>query len=624
MKKIVTFLFAAIMLSSVMGQEQGWFFTLGGNYGHNTFSYTLDNGVKSAYPLGWGAGLKLQYFWNKHWGLSFGAEWFDYNAKATYTRNWKNPYLGNLDPLGGDPLDGDPAHFITGGMVGGAWTQTIPLQGATTDYELRFSLDKWVEKQHGYVVNVPLMVEYQTKWGKKELVGMYFSLGAKLQIPVLQQTYEHIDGALQVLGYFPAANLTIGDPYTLYQHGFGTTPVHPDPIFEGTFKLKPINVAAAGEIGFLFAFSPRVNLSVGIYADYGILNMKKGNSHESGKLIMPETNDDGVVNPGAMDNAHQIGDGLRYNGFLQSHATDRVDLLAFGVKIGLRIKLGKLRDRDQVDEEKCGPLDKCFIEKLYAADVATRESMQRELIDSIKSAIGAPRSIEYTQMVGPQMGSYISNAEFQNLVDSLRNILNGRRYVDNNKLADGTKTTVNRIAGDTVWDPNFANSPNNPENPNYAYPYWYDPDYIIDPAYVNRIGLESYDEGPNNPVAIARNNAIIIELEKYILEPVYFALDKSTLRPESIVKILHVVDIMKKYPRLAVSLLGHTCDIASNDYNDKLSARRAQTVCNYMIKKGVKKNRIGLLPLGKINPTYPNDNEEDRAKNRRVDFILTK
>jgi outer membrane protein OmpA-like peptidoglycan-associated protein len=382
-------------------------------------------------------------------------------------------------------------------------------------------------------------------------------------------------------------------------------------------------VAAAGEIGFLFAFSPRVNLSVGIYADYGLLNMKKGNSHESGKLIMPETNENGVVNPAALDNAKNIGDGLRYNSFMQSHATDRVDLLAFGVKVGLRIKLGKLRDRIEEDEA-CGPLDKCFIEKLYAADVARRDAMQQELIDSIKAAIGAPRSIEYTQMGGQQIGGYYP-VDFQRVLDSLMNVINGpRHYVERDKFKDGTKMTINCIEGDTLWDPRSPSSPNNPESETYPYPYWYDPDYITDPSLINDIGFAGYSEGPNNPASVARNNSIVVELEKYIVEPVYFDLDKSTLKQESINRIDKVVEIMKKYPRLVVSLLGHTCDIASNDYNDKLSARRAKAVSDYMVKKGIKINRIGLLPIGKVNPTYPNDTEANRAKNRRVDFILTK
>jgi outer membrane protein OmpA-like peptidoglycan-associated protein len=203
--------------------------------------------------------------------------------------------------------------------------------------------------------------------------------------------------------------------------------------------------------------------------------------------------------------------------------------------------------------------------------------------------------------------------------------MNGpRRYVDTDRLADGTKISINSIAGDTLWDPRYPNSVNNPNNDGYVYPYWYDPDYIIDPGFLNRIGLEATAEGPNNPYSVARNNAMVVELEKYIVEPVYFDLDKSTLRKESIAKIEHVIEIMKKYPRLAVSLLGHTCDIASSDYNDKLSARRAKEVSNYMVKKGIKQNRIGLLPIGKVNPTYPNDTEENRAKNRRVDFLLTK
>jgi outer membrane protein OmpA-like peptidoglycan-associated protein len=578
--KIIFIILLSFITFHSIAQEKGFFISFDGNYGHNNFRYTLDNGSKSQHPLGWGTGLQLMYFWNKHWGISIGGEWFDYNGKASYTRNWKNPNLAVSDPLGGDPFNGDMTHFRTNGMVAG-WAMPVP-DMQSRNYELRLSLQDWVETQHSYVVNIPLMLEYQTKWGKKELVGMYFSLGAKFQIPVLQKNYKQTDGELDVRAYFPDYDLTLpqGD-YWLNDHGLGKKY---GSIFEGNFSMKAFNIAVAGELGFLFAFSRRVNLAVGVYCDYGLLNMRRGNAHESAKLIMPATDNNGNINPSALDNARSVGDGLRYNGFFQSHVTNRVDMLAFGVKAAFRIKLGKLSD----DKKDCEELTQCYFDNLVINERMYRDSLQQVLIDSIKSAIGAPRRVEYDSISSPFY----------------------------------TRST--NILENPLWDPRYPMSTNNPDNPNYAYPSWYVPDYLNDPKLISAIGLGETDEGPNNPNTVARNVEKAKEIEDWVTAPVYFDLDKYSLRPSSIETVDRAVKIMKKYPKLTVSLLGHTCDLASELYNDKLSMNRAVAVRDYMIQTGIHPGRIGLLPMGKRLPSSPNDSEEHRALNRRVDVILSR
>jgi outer membrane protein OmpA-like peptidoglycan-associated protein len=575
MKKILIFLFTYLLLSTAMSQEQGWFLSLSCNYGHNNFKYTLDNGAKSDIPLSWGAGISASYFWHRHWGFKFGAEWFDYNGQATYTRNWKDPNLYE-NPFG-DPYNGDPTHFITNGMNAG-WL--LPIVPSTQDrvYDLRLSLDNWQEKQHGYIVNVPLMVEYQTKWGRKELVGMYAGLGVKLQIPVLSKTYSHSSGVLQVLGYFPSTDLTLGESTSaLYNHGFGTSSPQNHPLFEGTFKMQPINVAAAGEFGFTFAFSRRVDFSVGVYLDYGILNMKKGNAHESGNLIMPNTNDDGSVNTGALDRAERIGDGLAYNGFLQSHVANRFDLFAFGAKATLRIKLDKLRDKSSDEELSDREFIKAQIDTTYTRQLAQAEKdrifyqgLQQAMLDTIME-VSRPNPL----------------------------------YVGE-------------------WAADNQYSPNNPNNPNYAYPVWYTPDYLNDPVYKDRAGMNVEDEGPNNPESVQRNLDKVNDILNYMTESIYFDLGKSDLREASIEVLDRKVALMTQYPGLSMALVGHTCDLGGNILNDELSQNRCMAARNYMIRKGVRASRIDLVPMGKHHPDYPNNSEENRELNRRVDFIIVK
>ena len=64
--------------------------------------------------------------------------------------------------------------------------------------------------------------------------------------------------------------------------------------------------------------------------------------------------------------------------------------------------------------------------------------------------------------------------------------------------------------------------------------------------------------------------------------------------------------------------------MGSADYNDKLSVRRAKSVITYLNKKGIINKRFEAKGYGKSKPLIPNDTEESRALNRRVELIILK
>jgi outer membrane protein OmpA-like peptidoglycan-associated protein len=561
---IITILLSSLFVS--YGQEKGFYLALSGNYGHNTFNYTLDNKAHSRYPNGWGAGLAAQYFFTKNWGLSLGFEWFSYNGRATYSNDWQR----------------NPKHYATEHMIDelGITVRERDEQGdivqrcyTNVDYTLRLSIKDWQERQHGYVINIPLMVQYQTKWGRKQMVGMYWAAGLKFQIPVLKQTYSVYEGDLQVLAYYPNHDLLLGEPYNLENHALGTADEETyKERFDGTMKIKGFSVAACGELGLLFSFSRRVDMGIGLYVDYGFLNMKKRDAHPSGNLIMPNVDDNKEIDPHALDEAMikgQIGDGLLYNGLLQSHAVNKMNLFAFGGKATLRIKLGKLSDRSEEEMS-----DREFMKAL--ADSA-REQQQRQAEED--------------------------RAFYKGLLQA---------------LAD----TISKPCPDAgEWNPDSPYSPNNPNNPNYNYPAWYTPDYLNDPVYKNKAGMSSKDEGPNNPNAIERNQNKVKQIVAEMTESIYFDLDKYDLKDKSIEVLDRKIAQMKKYPSMTIALVGHTCDLGNNPHNDELSYNRCISARNYMIRKGIRASRIDIVPMGKHHPDYPNNNETNRERNRRVDFM---
>ena len=69
-----------------------------------------------------------------------------------------------------------------------------------------------------------------------------------------------------------------------------------------------------------------------------------------------------------------------------------------------------------------------------------------------------------------------------------------------------------------------------------------------------------------------------------------------------------------------VTVEGHTDNIGSDAYNDKLSNKRAKTVSDYFVSKGIDASRLTAVGKGESSPIASNDTEEGRFKNRRVEL----
>lgn len=83
-------------------------------------------------------------------------------------------------------------------------------------------------------------------------------------------------------------------------------------------------------------------------------------------------------------------------------------------------------------------------------------------------------------------------------------------------------------------------------------------------------------------------------------------------------KINNIVDVLFKYPNSIVTVHGFCDDIGSEAINKTLSLKRAKTVKNYLISKGINRKRIKIRGYGEDSPFVPNNSDENRAKNRKV------
>jgi outer membrane protein OmpA-like peptidoglycan-associated protein len=104
------------------------------------------------------------------------------------------------------------------------------------------------------------------------------------------------------------------------------------------------------------------------------------------------------------------------------------------------------------------------------------------------------------------------------------------------------------------------------------------------------------------------------------LDNVQFDFDKATLKPGYEKELDKLVDLMTDFPFLRVEIEGHTDDEGSDAYNLKLSDDRAKAVADHLLKEKIDPERVTWKGYGEGKPLKPNDTEENRAINRRVEF----
>jgi len=115
------------------------------------------------------------------------------------------------------------------------------------------------------------------------------------------------------------------------------------------------------------------------------------------------------------------------------------------------------------------------------------------------------------------------------------------------------------------------------------------------------------------------------KVAKVDIPPVYYDSGKATVKAESLPVLDEVFEILSQFPEYYLIVDAHTDSVGSDESNKLLSENRASEVKKYLVQRGVNENRIIARGWGESRLLIQNDvTEEDKAKNRRTEFILTR
>ena len=123
---------------------------------------------------------------------------------------------------------------------------------------------------------------------------------------------------------------------------------------------------------------------------------------------------------------------------------------------------------------------------------------------------------------------------------------------------------------------------------------------------------------PPNTEVDARGCAVL--RRELVLEGIQFQFNSAVIQPPSEPTLLQAAQILRDNPGVRVEIGGHTDDTGNPGYNQRLSDSRARAVAEWLVQHGIAADRLDTRGYGAQKPRAPNDTEEHKAQNRRIEF----
>jgi outer membrane protein OmpA-like peptidoglycan-associated protein len=133
------------------------------------------------------------------------------------------------------------------------------------------------------------------------------------------------------------------------------------------------------------------------------------------------------------------------------------------------------------------------------------------------------------------------------------------------------------------------------------------------------------DSAKAAPVVEPPKDTSRVEIGKaQVIEGLTFAPWESKITPETEGSLEKLLQLMSLNPTIEVEIRGHTDGGGARDQNITLSRNRARAARNWLVKQGIERTRISVKGFGPDQPIAPNDTDDNKAKNRRIEFVRTK
>jgi outer membrane protein OmpA-like peptidoglycan-associated protein len=104
---------------------------------------------------------------------------------------------------------------------------------------------------------------------------------------------------------------------------------------------------------------------------------------------------------------------------------------------------------------------------------------------------------------------------------------------------------------------------------------------------------------------------------------VLFDFNRANLKPGARDKVAKIAAILRSHPDLKIQVEGHTDSVGSDEYNLRLSERRADSVRAGLVEDGINRDVVGTAGFGESKPVATNGTAEGRQQNRRVEVIVS-
>ena len=115
---------------------------------------------------------------------------------------------------------------------------------------------------------------------------------------------------------------------------------------------------------------------------------------------------------------------------------------------------------------------------------------------------------------------------------------------------------------------------------------------------------------------------VVQQTMTFEFDPVYFDFDRSNLRPDAVETLDEAVATLTANPDLRVTIEGHTDSVGTLEYNLALGDRRAGSVRDYLVDRGIEADRMETVSFGEERPESTNDTAEGRQLNRRAEIVV--